>query len=32
MLGVFECKVLRAVFGCKGEEVRGGWRKPHDEG
>jgi hypothetical protein len=28
---VFENKVLRRVFGPKGEEVAGGWRRLHNE-
>jgi hypothetical protein len=27
---VFENRVLRGIFGPKGDEVLGGWRKPHD--
>jgi hypothetical protein len=30
-LRVFENKVLRRVFGPKGDEVTGGWRKLHNE-
>jgi hypothetical protein len=28
---VFENKVLRKIFGSKGDEVTGGWRKLHNE-
>jgi predicted RNA-binding protein YlqC (UPF0109 family) len=28
---VFENRVLRRIFGPKGDEVTGGWRKLHDE-
>jgi hypothetical protein len=28
---VFENRVLRRMFGCKGEEVVGGWRRLHNE-
>jgi hypothetical protein len=28
---VFENRVLRKIFGPKGEEVIGGWRKLHNE-
>jgi hypothetical protein len=28
---VFENKVLRRIFGCKSDEVIGGWRKLHVE-
>jgi hypothetical protein len=28
---VFEERVLRRIFGCKGNEVTGGWRKLHNE-
>jgi hypothetical protein len=28
---VFENRVLRRIFGPKGEEVAGGWRTLHDE-
>jgi hypothetical protein len=28
---VFENRVLRRVFGPKGEEVAGGWRRLHNE-
>jgi hypothetical protein len=28
---VFESRVLRAIFGPKGDEVIGGWRKLHNE-
>jgi hypothetical protein len=31
MLRVFENKVLRRIFGPKGDEVTGGWRKLHNE-
>jgi hypothetical protein len=30
-LRVFENKVLRRIFGPKRDEVRGGWRKLHNE-
>jgi hypothetical protein len=30
-LGVFENRVLRRIFGQKRHEVRGGWRKLHNE-
>jgi hypothetical protein len=30
-LRVFENKVLRSIFGPKGDEVTGGWRKLHNE-
>jgi hypothetical protein len=30
-LRVFENKVLRGIFGQKGNEVIGGWRKLHNE-
>jgi hypothetical protein len=30
-LRVFENRVLRRIFGPKRDEVRGGWRKLHDE-
>jgi hypothetical protein len=30
-LGVFENRVLRRIFGPKGEEVVGGWRRLHNE-
>jgi hypothetical protein len=30
-LKVFENKVLRRIFGPKGDEVTGGWRKLHNE-
>jgi hypothetical protein len=29
---VFENRVLRRIFGPKSDEVRGGWRKLHNEG
>jgi len=28
---VFENRVMRGIFGSKGEEVAGGWRRLHDE-
>ena len=28
---VFENRVLRRIFGCKREEVKGEWRKLHNE-
>jgi hypothetical protein len=28
---VFENRVLRRIFGLKRDEVRGGWRKLHNE-
>jgi hypothetical protein len=28
---VFENRVLRRIFGSTGDEVTGGWRKPHNE-
>jgi len=28
---VFENRVLRRIFGPKGDEVTGEWRKPHNE-
>jgi hypothetical protein len=31
-LRVFENRVLRRIFGLKGDEVTGGWRKLHNEG
>ena len=31
MLGVFENRVLRKIFVLKREEVRGEWRKSHNE-
>jgi hypothetical protein len=31
VLGVFENRVLRRIFGPKGVEVTGGWRKLHNE-
>jgi hypothetical protein len=30
-LRVFENRVLRRIFGTKGDEVTGGWRKLHNE-
>jgi hypothetical protein len=30
-LGLFENRVLRRIFGPKGYEVKGGWRKLHNE-
>jgi hypothetical protein len=30
-LGVFENRVLRGIFGSKGNEVTGEWRKLHNE-
>jgi hypothetical protein len=30
-LGLFENSVLRRIFGPKGDEVLGGWRKLHNE-
>jgi hypothetical protein len=30
-LRVFENKVLRRIFGSKGDQVTGGWRKLHNE-
>jgi hypothetical protein len=30
-LRVFESRVLRGIFRPKGEEVKGEWRKLHDE-
>jgi hypothetical protein len=30
-LRVFENRVLRRIFGPKRDEVKGGWRKPHNE-
>jgi hypothetical protein len=30
-LRVFENRVLRRIFGSKGDEVTGGWRKLHNE-
>jgi hypothetical protein len=30
-LRVFENRVLRRIFGVKRDEVRGGWRKLHNE-
>jgi hypothetical protein len=29
-LRVFEKRLLRRIFGCKGEEVAGDWRKLHN--
>jgi hypothetical protein len=29
--GTFENRVLRKIFGPKGDEVSGGWRKLHNE-
>jgi hypothetical protein len=29
---MFENRVLRRIFGPKGDEVTGGWRKLHNEG
>jgi hypothetical protein len=29
-LRIFENRVLRRIFGPKGDEVRGGWRKLHN--
>jgi hypothetical protein len=31
-LRVFENRVLSRIFGLKGDEVTGGWRKLHNEG
>jgi hypothetical protein len=31
ILRVFENRVLRRIFGSKGDEVTGEWRKLHDE-
>jgi hypothetical protein len=31
-LRVFENRMLRRIFGPKRDEVRGGWRKLHNEG
>jgi hypothetical protein len=31
MLRVFETRVLRSTYGLKKVEVRGGWRKFHNE-
>jgi len=28
---VFESRVLRKIFGCKRDEVRGEWKKIHNE-
>jgi hypothetical protein len=28
---VFETRVLRRIFGLKRQEIRGGWRKLHNE-
>ena len=30
-LRVFENRVLRRIFGCKGDEIRESWRKEHNE-
>ena len=30
-LRVFENRMLRRIFGPKRDEVKGGWRKPHNE-
>jgi hypothetical protein len=30
-LKVFQSRVLRRIFGLKGDEVAGSWRKPHNE-
>jgi hypothetical protein len=30
-LRVFESRVLRRIFGPRGEEVTGGWRKLHNQ-
>jgi hypothetical protein len=30
-LRVFENRMLRRIFGMKGDEVTGGWRKLHNE-
>jgi hypothetical protein len=30
-LRLFECRVLRRIFGPKWEEVEGGWRRLHNE-
>jgi len=30
-LRVFENRIPRKIFGPKGEEVAGGWRRPHNE-
>jgi hypothetical protein len=30
-LGVFENRVLRRIFGPKGDDETGGWRKLHNE-
>jgi hypothetical protein len=30
-LRVFECRVLRRIFGPKRDEVIGGWKKLHNE-
>jgi hypothetical protein len=29
--GVFENRVLRTIFGAEGEEVRGEWRRLHND-
>ena len=31
MLGVFESRVLRGIFGPKREEVTGNWKRPQNE-
>jgi hypothetical protein len=31
ILKVFDTKVLRRIFGMRRDEVRGGWRKLHNE-
>jgi hypothetical protein len=31
VLRVFENRVLKRIFGPKGDEVSGGWRKLHNE-
>jgi hypothetical protein len=30
-LRMFEILVLRKIYGCKREEVRGVWKKSHDD-
>jgi hypothetical protein len=30
-LKVFENRVLRGIFGCRREEMAGGWRRLHNE-